>query len=123
MPVEGQGGSHCRTYASSVTDARLKTTSVRFDGHGDNSKNGNTQCGQWYAACGGKDHLLSLPPSPKESQSQKTAWTLRGEGFRAHDPPQGPCEKLMVAVGLLANLQTGADNLVDTGAEQVENNG
>ena len=32
----------------------------------------------------------------------------------AYAPPQGPCEDLMSAVELLADLQTGADNLVDT---------
>ena len=34
--------------------------------------------------------------------------------FRAHAPPQGPCENLMCAFKLLAILHAGGANLVDT---------
>ena len=34
--------------------------------------------------------------------------------FRAHAPPQGPCQNLMRALTMLANLQAGGDNLADT---------
>ena len=33
--------------------------------------------------------------------------------FRAHAPPQGPCENLMCAFKLLANLQARGSNLLD----------
>ena len=34
--------------------------------------------------------------------------------FRAHTPPQGACENRVCALKLLANMQAGGDNLVDT---------
>ena len=34
--------------------------------------------------------------------------------FRAHVPLQGPCDNLMFALNLWANLQVGTDNPVDT---------
>ena len=42
------------------------------------------------------------------------------EVLRAHAPPQGPCDGLVVALKLPASLQKGADNLMDTILEALQ---
>ena len=93
-----------------VTDTRLKITPggsrrrmVKA------ARSGTKQCSWWCAACGEqcnwKDPNRVLVIQDRVSSEVKV--------FRAHAPPQGPCENLTVAV-TLANSQTGADSSVDT---------
>ena len=51
-----------------------------------------------------------------------TAWVLRGDCVWGHARRRVHCENLVCALKLLANLQTGADNLVApfVGANPVE---
>ncbi len=58
-------------------------------------------------------------PVQLEGPEQNLGYTGRwgpseAKVFRAHVPPQGACENLVRSVKLLANLQNGGGNLVDT---------
>ena len=46
-----------------------------------------------------------------------SAGTSEANVFHAHAPPQGPRETLMCVLKILANGQTGGDNLVHTISE------
>ena len=59
----------------------------------------------WCAACGGQYNRWD---------PNRVLVVQAGGDPRAHAPPQGACEHLVCALDLLANLQAGGDNLVDT---------
>ena len=45
---------------------------------------------------------------------QDSADPSEAKVFRAHAPPQGPCDNLMCALKMPATLQAGGDKLMDT---------
>ena len=99
VPVEGQGGSHCRTCALTIMSSRWKTATSCATKHG-------KQCNWWCAACGGQ-HRWRNPNGIfvlQDSSDRREA--------RAHAPPQGVCENLVNAVKLLAG-QLGGGSVVE----------
>ena len=83
VPVEGQGGSHCRTCALIIISSRWKTATSCATKHG-------KQCNWWCAACGGQ-HRWRNPNG---------IFVLQDSSDRRE--PQGVCENLVNAVKLLA---------------------
>ena len=87
VPVEGQGGSHCPTCALIAADALMKVTPGAL---------------RW-----------STETAARRVNSEQSLGYAGQKVFRAHAPPEGPCENLMCAIKLLAILHAGGANLVD----------
>ena len=111
VPVEGQGGvilshvcPHC--HRCPLGDYLWWVSS----GHGDVHRKKKKQRNWWRAACGGQyewenpNGILIIQDSTDRHEANV---------FRAHAPPHGVCDKLINALKLLANQQTGGDSPVE----------
>ena len=93
--LEGREGSHCRTYALTANDSRLKTTSGRVS-----SGHGKKQCNWWCVACGNQykwrnpDSIMVIQDGTNRREAK---------AFRAHAPPHGVCDNLDYEIKLLAS--------------------
>ena len=85
--------------------------------HGDCSKKWPKQCCWWCAACG---EQYNCKAQNGVLVIQDSVEPIEAEVLRAHAPPQGPCDGLVVALELPASLQKGADNLTDTILEALQ---
>ena len=79
--------------------------------HGEGSNKGKRQRSCWCAASGGQ---YNWKDPNRVLIIQDSADPREAKVFRPHAPHGGPSENLVCAFKLLANLLKGADNLVET---------
>ena len=114
MPVEGQGGSHCRTCTLIATDIRVKITSGgsrRGTVPAARARRNSVTGGARLVAAGATGGVLVVRDCADPSKAMV---------FRTYAPPPGACENLVCAVNLWANQQTGGDSLMDTQFESLQ---